>query len=115
MAETKPTETKRPTFAADAIPSDIKSGVFLGNQVLDNVVSCLIGMNAELWATKRRMKVMEAVMTQKGITTEMIEKYKPSEAEVAAWEKDRDRFIDMTLGPLADEGFRTASADFPKR
>ena len=51
----------------------------------------------------------------KVVTPEMIEKYVPTEAEKAAWESDRDRFVDLTLGPLADGGFRPVGSDFPKR
>jgi hypothetical protein len=108
-------DTKRPTYAAEAIPSDVRNGLFLGNPALDNVVSCVIAMGAELWSTKRRLHVMEAVMAKNGITPAMIEKYVPTDAERVAWEADRDRFVDLTLGPLADEGFRPAGSAFPKR
>jgi hypothetical protein len=108
-------DPKRPTYATEAIPSDVKNGLFLGNPALDNVVSCVIAMGAELWSTKRRLHVMQAVMAKHGVTPEMIEKYVPSAAETAAWEADRDRFVDLTLGPLANEGFRPVGADFPKR
>ena len=108
-------ETKRPTFAADAIPSDIKNGTFLGNPALDNLVTCVIALGTELWATKRRLKVVESVMAKTGVTTEMVEKYMPTEQENAAWEKDRDRFIELTLGSLGNDGFRGIAADFPKR
>jgi len=108
-------ESKRPTYAAEAIPSDVKNGLFLGNTALDNVVSCMIAMGAEMWSTKRRLHVMEAVMAKNGITPAMIEKYVPTEAERVAWEADRDRFVDLTLGPLANEGYRPVGSDFPKR
>jgi hypothetical protein len=108
-------DPKRPTYATEAIPSDVKNGLFLGNAALDNVVSCVIAMGAELWSTKRRLHVMEAVMAKNGITPEMIEKYVPTEAEKAAWESDRDRFVDLTLGPLAHEGYRPVGSNFPKR
>ena len=103
------------TIAAEAIKSDVKNSVFLGNPVLDNVVSCVIALGTELWATKRRMKVMEAVMAKHGVTEAMLEQYKPTDKEVAAWEADRDRFIDLTMGPLGNEGFRNVAANFPKR
>lgn len=112
MAESKFT---RPTFAVDAIPSDVKSSVFLGNPILDNVVSSMIALGTELWATKRRLKVVEAVMAEKGITNEMIEQFTPSDAQNAAWEADRDRFIGLAFGPLANPGTLPVSADFPKR
>jgi hypothetical protein len=108
-------KTDRPTYAVEAIPSDIKNSVFLGNPMLDNVVSSLIAMGTEMWATKRRLKVVEAVMAQKGITNEMIEQYTPSDAETAAWEADRDRFIDLAFGPLANQNTTGIAADFPKR
>nr|MCU0759595.1 hypothetical protein [Steroidobacteraceae bacterium] len=60
-------DPKRPTYTAEAIPSDVKNGLFLGNPALDNLMSCMIAMGAEVWATKRRLHVMEAVMAQKGI------------------------------------------------
>jgi hypothetical protein len=105
----------RPKFATEAIRSDVKSGVFLGNPILDNVVTCMIAMGTELWATKRRLKVVEAVMAKHGVTTDMVEKYVPSEQEKVAWEADRDRFIELTLGSLGNEGTKGMSTDFPKR
>jgi hypothetical protein len=74
-------KTDRPTYAVDAIPSDVKNSVFLVNPILDNVVSSMIAMGSELWAVKRRLKVVEAVMAEKGITEAMIEQYTPSEAQ----------------------------------
>ena len=108
-------DSNRPSFVAEAIPSDVKNGVFLGNPALDNLVSCMIAMGTEMWATKRRIKVLEALMSKAGVTPEMIEKYVPSAAERADWERDRDRFIDLTLGALGNEGFRSVSSDFPAR
>jgi len=108
-------KAKRETYTAEAVPSDVKNGVFLGDPILDNVVSCVIAMGTELWATKRRLKVVEAVMAKSGVTAAMVEKYVPSTQEVAEWERDRDRFIELTLGSLGNDGFRPAGSDFPKR
>jgi hypothetical protein len=111
----KQAETKRATHTVDAIPSDITNGLFLGNAALDNVVSCLIAMSAEMWATKRRMKVMEALMAKHGnITPEMIETYMPTPEETAQWEQERNQFVTLALGSLANEGFRPVGAPFPK-
>lgn len=106
-------DNKRPTYTVDAVPSDIREGQFLGNPVLDNLVSVVIAMSTEVWSLRRRMKVFEAVMAQKGVTSDMLEKYVPTPEQEADWTKDRDRFIDLTLGPLADPSHRNASADFP--
>jgi len=54
-------------------------------------------------------------MSKAGVTHDMVDKYVPSEAEKVEWEKDRDRFIELTLGPLGNDGFRTVGTDFPKR
>ncbi len=112
MAETK---SKHPTVGTDVIPTDFDNSVFFGEPVLDNVVSCMIAMGTEVWATKRRLKVVEALLAQKGVTNAAIEAYVPSAAETAAWEKDRDRFIDLTLGALGNDSFRDMGAQFPKR
>ena len=109
------TESMPPTFASDALPSDVKNGVVLNNPIIDNLVSCMIAMGTEVWATKRRMKVLEAVLSKHGVTEDMIEKYVPSDLEKAAWEKDRDRFVELTLGSFGNAGFRSFAADFPKR
>lgn len=105
----------RQTYTVEAIPTDIANGVLLGNASIDKVVSCMIALGTELWATQRRLKVIEAVMAQKGITQEMVEQYVPTAEQAAAWEQDRDRFVDLTFSPLGDDGLRPASADFPHR
>jgi coenzyme F420-reducing hydrogenase delta subunit len=105
----------RPTYTVEAIPTDIANGILLGNSSIDKIVSCMIAIGTELWATQRRLKVIEAVMAKNGITHEMIEQYVPSAEEAAAWERDRDRFVDLTFSPLGDDGIRPASADFPHR
>ena len=77
-------DPKHPTYATEAIPSDVKNGLFLGNTALDNVVSCVIAMGAELWSTKRRLHVMQAVMAKNGIPSELTEKYARTAAEPRA-------------------------------
>lgn len=108
-------DTQRPTHTVDAIPSDVTTSVFLGNPILDNLVGCMVAMNGELWATKRRMKVLESLLAKKGVTRDMIENYVPTPEETAEWEKDRDRFVTLAMGPLTNDAFRNISADFPKR
>ncbi len=112
MAETKIT---RPTFATKAIPSDVNNANFTGNPVVDNLVSSMVAMGAEVWSTKRRMMVLESVLAKKGVTSEMIEKYMATDAQSEAWAKERDRFIELTFGPLANDGTVGVAAAFPKR
>jgi len=108
-------KTTRPTYTADAIPSDINDAVFLGNPVLDGLVSSMIAMGTELWETKRRLKVMQSVMEKNGISKESIEQYMPTDEENAEWEADRDRFIDLTFSPLSNPGTKSWTTNFPER
>ena len=107
-------KTDRPTYASDFIPSDVERAVFLGNPILDNMMTSLIALGAEVWSNRRRMKVVEALLAEKGVTAEMIETYMPTAEQDAEWQKDRDRFIDLTYGPLAYTGKTPFSADFAK-
>jgi len=114
MATTK-LKTDRPTYTSDFIPSDVERAVFLGNPVLDNMMSSLIALGAEVWSNRRRMKVLESILAEKGITEEMVESYMPTSEQEAEWQKDRDRFIDLTYSPLLREGDLPVSADFGDR
>ena len=111
---TADTKKARETYTVEAIPTDVANGVFLGDPTVDKLMTCMIAMGTELWATQRRMKVLEAVMATKGVTPEMIEQYMPTADQAAAWEKDRNRSVDMTFSALGDDGFRPASAVFPQ-
>lgn len=107
-------KTDRKTYASDFIPSDVERAVFLGNPVLDNMMTSLIALGAETWSNRRRMKVLEALLAEKGVTSEMVETYMPSADEEAEWQKDRDRFIDLTYSPLLREGDLPVSAAFQR-
>ena len=66
-------KTERPTYASDFIKADVEQAVFLGNPILDNLVTSMVAVCSELWATKRRTMVIERLLAEKGITEEMIE------------------------------------------
>lgn len=104
--------TDRPTYASDFIKSDVEKAVFLGNPILDNMVTTMIAVCSELWANRRRTRVLERLLAEKGISQEMIEGYLPSESEEAEWRAERDRFIEMAFGPLLREGSLPLSADW---
>jgi hypothetical protein len=107
-------KTDRPTYASDFIASDVERAVFLGNPVLDNMMTSLIALGAEVWSNRRRMKVVEALLAEKGVTAEMVETYMPTAEQDAEWQKDRDRFIDLTYSPLLREGDLPVSAAFTR-
>ena len=113
--QTTKLKTDRPGYASDFIPSDVEKGVFLGNPVLDNMMASMIALGTEVWSMRRRMKVLEAVLEEKGITNEMVEKYVPTAEQEAAWQKDRDRFIDLTYSPMLREGDLPISSTFTRK
>ena len=113
MASTK-LKTDRPTYASDFIPSDVERAVFLGNPILDNMMTSLIALGAEVWSNRRRMKVVEALLEEKGITNAMIEQFMPTSEQEAEWQKARARFIALTYSPLLREGDLPVSAAFQR-
>ncbi len=114
MATTK-LKADRPGYASDFIPSDVERAVFLGNPVLDNIVASMMALGTEVWSMRRRMKVLEAVLEQKGVTKEMVEQYVPTAEQEAAWQKDRDRFIDLTYSPMLRKGDLPISSTFTRK
>ncbi len=113
MATKSTTElnSDRPTYATEFIKSDAEQAVFLGNPILDNMMTTMLAMCAETWAIRRRTNVIERLLVEKGITQEMVEGYMPTPEDEAEWHAERDRFIKMTLGPLMRDGSLPISAD----
>ena len=105
-------DSDRETFASDFIKSDIEEAVFLGNPILDNLLSTVMALSAELWADKRRNLVIQSLLSEKGITNEMIESYMPTDEEKAAWTAERDRYIESTLSPLMRRGHKPLVTDW---
>ena len=105
-------DSKRPTYATDFFPSDIDRAVFLENPLLDNMMTCMVSLAAEVWATRRRVYVLETVLDKNGVSKEMVESYMPTAEEEALWKKDRDRFVEMMFSPLLRGGDLPMSSDF---
>jgi hypothetical protein len=103
--------TDRPTYATEFIKSDVEQAIFLGNPILDNMMTSMLAMCSETWAIRRRTNVIERLLAEKGITQEMVEGYMPTPEDEAEWQAERDRFIEMTLGPLLRDGSLPISAD----
>jgi hypothetical protein len=92
--------TGRQTYESDYIKGDFERAVFLGNPLIDHLFTALQSLGAEVWTNRRRMYVTEALLAQKGVTTEMIEKYMPTAEEEARWKADRDRMVKMMYAPF---------------
>ena len=100
----------RQTFTSDYIKADTDQASFLGNIVLDNVVTALIALGGEVWTNQRRVMVLEALLEEKGVTDDMIEAYMPSEEKSAEWQEKRDAYIRRVFGALSNEGDMTLSS-----
>ncbi len=100
----------RETYVSPPVPYDFGARELLGNPALNNVVTCMVAMGAEMWATKRRLAALEALLEGKGVSLSVSD-YVPTEAQEQEWAAERDRFLDVALGPLADPAFRKFSSD----
>lgn len=103
--ESPKTHKGRKSYAADFIKADTEQAVFLGNPLMDDMMTAIIALGAEVWANRRRTRIIELLMEKEGaVTQEMIEQYVPTEAEEAQLKKERDAFIQITYGHIARGG-----------
>jgi hypothetical protein len=105
---------ERPTYTTDFFTNDTDRAVFLGNPVIDNLMTAVIALGAEVWSNRRRQAVLEALLEEKGVTEEMIEAYMPSEDRAKKWGEERDAFVKRTFSVLAREADLPLSADWQK-
>ena len=88
--------------AAPFIPADTGSAIFLDNPHLDNLMTVVIALGAEIWADRQRMKVVERLLETEGkVTTKMIEAYVPTDAEKKAWEAERMAMVERVYSVLS--------------
>jgi hypothetical protein len=101
----QPPQSARKTYATPAKPSDIDRAVFLGNAATDNLFTAVTAMAAELWAVRRRQKIVEALLEKRGVlTVDAIEHYTPTADETEKWQADRDVFVRMIYEPFKGRG-----------
>jgi len=75
-------------------PGDGKNPVYFDNPMIDALITVTMELGAAQWVQAERLRIMEKLLTEKGVvTTEMIEKYVPSEDERQAAKKERDAYI----------------------
>ncbi|NKB46139.1 MAG: hypothetical protein GKS03_17905 [Alphaproteobacteria bacterium] len=102
MADSK---TQRKSYTADFIKSDTEQAVFLGNPLMDDMMTSIIALGAEVWANRRRTRTIELLFEKEGaITRDMVEAYVPTAEEEAQLRKERDAFIQITYGHIARTG-----------
>lgn len=83
-------------------PGDGKNPVYFENPMIDALVSVTMELGAAQWVQHERLPIMEKLLSEKGlVTTEMIEKYAPTDEERAATKKARDEFIGRLYGAFS--------------
>lgn len=101
-------------FAVDFVKSDYDQSIITDNVHTDNLMSAVLNMAGELWVIRRRLLIAERLAQQKVFATAAaIDAYVPGEQETAAWESERDSFIDRTLSVLTRPGKRLEGTAVP--
>ncbi len=99
MADAK---TDLKNYTSDFIKSDTDKAVFLGNPLLDDMMTALINLGAETWANRRRVKIIEMLFEKNGkISRDMVEAYMPTPDEEKKLVGERDEFIRTAFGHFA--------------
>jgi len=79
----------RPTYTAEPLRADTDSAVFMGNAHIDNLMTVVIAIGAEIWTDRQRLRIVERLLETTGkVTRETIEQYIPSEEERRLWESE---------------------------
>lgn len=98
-------KSQKPTYTTDFVPGGTLNSVFLGNPLLDNMMHAILALGAELWAAKRRIKVIESLLAEKReVTLAAIEAYVTTPEQDKSWAAERDLMIKMTYGSLLNGG-----------
>jgi len=109
MAEEK---AERREYTTNYYKTDIDKVSFLGSPHMDNVVTTLIAMGNEMWTNRKRVKVLESLLAEKGVSRDMVEQYVPSEEQEVAWKKEREVLVDRLYGHFARQDEFTFASDF---
>ena len=95
----------RPTYTVEFVPSATRNAVFLGNPVLDGMMHAILALGAEVWADRRRLKIIESLMTAKReVSFESVESYVPTPEQEKAWALERDLMVKTTFGAMVTAG-----------
>jgi len=103
-------KTDPSTYTTEFIPSDVDKVRFYEDPMIDNIVTAILALGTETWSNRRRTLVLERLLQEKGVTQEMIESYMPTDEDKAEWQTERDRLVEMIMGPLMREGNLPPSA-----
>ena len=83
-----------PTYTYEFIKGDFDKAVLTGDAHSDNLMTALLGLGAEFWTMRRRMNLMEKMLSEKHVLDlAAFDAYEPNDQEKAAWQAQRDDFI----------------------
>jgi hypothetical protein len=83
-------------------PGDGRNPVYFDNPMIDALVTVSMELGAAMWVQSERLRIMEKLLSEKGVvTTEMIEKYAPNDADRAAAKANRDAYIGRIYGAFS--------------
>jgi len=106
-------DSDRTTYASDFFKGDTEKAVFTGDAVTDRLMHAVIALGGEVWTLRQRGHLMEKLLSDKGITSEMIEGYMPTKEDMAAWTEDREAFVDRVYSVFARDSEMKMSSDWP--
>ena len=88
--------------AAAAMSQAPNSGRMLAPEQIDDLGRALLVLARELWVVKDRVRVLEAVLDERGIeVSAAVRDYRPSGAVEAELAEERERFSQAILRTLA--------------
>lgn len=94
-------KTTRAGYATEFVKGDFDRSVYLGNPHVDNLMAVVTALGAENWTMRRRLMVLERLLAEKKvIDLDAYEAYEPSPAEKAAWDAEREDFMDRVFAVL---------------
>ncbi len=75
---------------------------YFDHVVTDNIMDALVELAAEVWTTRDRLLVLEAVLADKGIdAAALVEAHVPSDEQKAARKSARDAFIGQVFASFS--------------
>jgi hypothetical protein len=75
---------------------------YFDHVVTDNIMDALVELAAEVWTTRDRLLVLEAVLADKGIdAAALVEAHVPSDEQKAARKAARDAFIGQVFASFS--------------
>jgi len=88
--------------ATEFIDHGSESYTFFDDPVVDALVQAVVELGSENWITRRRLLVMESVLTKLGIlSADAIELHVPDANEMQSWRQERDRLIKTVYAAFA--------------